>query len=89
MAAVVLPCLIQCTTQDEEKLHPALQMLSSDKRREPDAAVRLLLVEALLLLCTTRPGRDILRAGGTYQIVRAVHLQEKDEKASLVYSFYS
>jgi hypothetical protein len=57
-------------------------MLPADKRREPDGAVRLLLVEALILLCTTRAGRDALRAGGTYEIVRAVHLSEQEEKAS-------
>lgn len=35
-----------------------------------------------MLLCTTRTGRETLRAGGTYEIVRAVHLSEQDEKAS-------
>jgi hypothetical protein len=57
-------------------------MLSSDKKREPDGTVRLLLVEALVLLSTTRTGRDLLRAGGAYEIVRAAHLEEHDEKAS-------
>jgi hypothetical protein len=66
-----------------EKLHPALQMLPTDKKREPDAALRLLLIEALLLLCTTRGGRDTLRAAGTYEIVRAVHLEEQNEKVLL------
>lgn len=66
--------------QDQERLPPALQFLPPTKRREPDAAVRAALVEALLLLCSTRAGRERMRACGVYAVVRALHEDEKDEK---------
>ncbi|EAU90089.1 cytoplasmic protein [Coprinopsis cinerea okayama7 len=67
---------------DQEKLLPALQFLPPEKKRESDALIRLTLVEALLLLCHTRWGRDYQREHGVYEIVRALHLQEKDEKVA-------
>lgn len=67
---------------DQEKLPPALQFLPGDKKREPDAALRLVLVETLLLLCTTRRGRNIMRDRGVYEVIRAAHLVEKDERVS-------
>ncbi|KAI0027039.1 cytoplasmic protein [Vararia minispora EC-137] len=68
--------------EDQELLPPALQFLPPTKKRESDPALRLLLVETLLLLCTTRWGRDYLRTNGVYQVVRALHEQETDEKVS-------
>ena len=35
--------------------------LASDKKRDSDERVRLLVVEALVLLCGTRAGRDLMR----------------------------
>lgn len=66
--------------QDQEKLPPALQFLPPTKTREPDSNLRLTHVETLLLLCTTRWGRDFLRAKGVYEIIRAAHLEEKVDK---------
>lgn len=63
-------------TQDQELLPPALQFLPPTKQREADPTLRLMHVETLLLLCTTRWGRDFLRNHGVYEIVRALHEQE-------------
>ncbi|EIN09451.1 cytoplasmic protein [Punctularia strigosozonata HHB-11173 SS5] len=68
---------------DEQELLPeALQFLPESKKREPDPAIRLIHVETLLLLCTTRYGRDKLRSTGTYQIVRLLHENETVDKVS-------
>ncbi|KAI9573854.1 hypothetical protein HD554DRAFT_560929 [Boletus coccyginus] len=68
--------------EDQEKLPSALQFLPPTKKREPDAVLRLTHVETLLLLCTTRWGRDFLRANGAYEIIRAAHLEETVDKVS-------
>ncbi|KIM88162.1 hypothetical protein PILCRDRAFT_770815 [Piloderma croceum F 1598] len=68
--------------EDQERLPPALQFLPPDKKREPDYVLRLTHVETLLLLCTTRWGRDFLRENGVYEIVRATHENETDDKIS-------
>ena len=48
--------------QDEiEELPIDLQYLDEDKEVEPDADIRKLLLEALLQLCATKKGREILR----------------------------
>lgn len=44
-------------------------------------------VETLLLLCTTRAGRDFLRSNGVYEIVKTMHLSEKNDKVSLTAVF--
>ena len=66
--------------EDQEKMPAALQFLDSSKTREADPILRLMLVETLLLLCTRRWGRDYLRANGVYEIIRAAHLVETDNK---------
>ncbi|OCH96344.1 DUF383-domain-containing protein [Obba rivulosa] len=68
--------------EDQEKLPSALQFLPSTKQREADPVIRLTHVETLLMLCTTRWGREFLRENGVYEIVRALHAQEKVEKIS-------
>jgi hypothetical protein len=50
--------------------------------REPDAALRTLLVDALLLLATTRAGRDALRAAGAYEVVRGAHREEREVRVA-------
>lgn len=65
--------------QDQEKLHPALQFLPDSKKREPDGILRLTHLETLILLCTTRAGREYLRKNGAYEIIRTLHLFEKSE----------
>ena len=63
----------------QEQLPEALQFLPQTKQREPDAVLRLTHVETLLLLCTTRWGRDHLRTHGVYEVVRALYKQETND----------
>lgn len=67
-------------TQDQEKLPVELQLLPETKKREPDDMLRRTHVETLILLCTTRAGREHLRNNGAYEIVRAAHLVETVEE---------
>jgi hypothetical protein len=66
----------------QEQLPEALQFLPPTKKREPDATLRLTHVETLLLLTTTRWGRDYLRTHGIYEVVRALHEQETNDAVS-------
>ncbi len=65
---------------DLDGMYEELQLLEPDKKREADAALRLILVEVLLLLGTTRPGRELMRRRKVYPILREAHLAEKDEQ---------
>ncbi|KAG8756469.1 hypothetical protein FRC14_003043 [Serendipita sp. 396] len=65
--------------EDTELLLPELQFLPSTKVREKDSILRLTHVETLLLLCTTRWGRDVQRKSGVYEIIRTMHETETDE----------
>lgn len=67
-------------SQDIDKLPAALQLLPPTKKRESDSVIRLTLVETLLLLCSTRWGRDFQRENGVYEIIRATHENETDDK---------
>ncbi|KAI0064035.1 DUF383-domain-containing protein [Artomyces pyxidatus] len=66
--------------EEQELLPAALQLLPPTKVREPDPALRLVHTETLLLLCTTRWGREHLRARGVYEVVRALHAAETVDK---------
>ncbi|ORY74997.1 hypothetical protein BCR35DRAFT_306395 [Leucosporidium creatinivorum] len=57
-----------------------LQLLPPDKKREPDSAIRLILVETLVLLATTRQCRESMRARGVYEVIKRAHLAEKAPK---------
>ena len=72
--------------QDQERLLPALQFLPDSKKREIDPVLRLTHVESLLLLGTTRWGREQLRTSGVYEIVRTMHEKETDDK--VCFRFY-
>ncbi|KAJ3150074.1 hypothetical protein HK101_001996 [Irineochytrium annulatum] len=62
-----------------EGMPDELQLLEPGKRREPSAKVRLMLIESLLLLTHSRPGRDHLRAKRAYPVIKRMHLVEPDE----------
>jgi Domain of unknown function (DUF384)/Domain of unknown function (DUF383) len=66
----------------QEQLPVALQFLPPTKKRESDPVLRLTHVESLLLLCTTRWGRDHLRTHGVYEVVRTLHEQETNDAVS-------
>lgn len=63
-------------------LPPALQFLPSTKTREVDHVLRQTHLETLLLLCTTRWGRDYLRANGVYPLIREMHKTEPNDGVS-------
>jgi len=63
----------------QEQLPEALQFLPQTKQREPDGVLRLTHIETLLLLCTTRWGREYLRTHGVYEVVRVLHERETNE----------
>lgn len=65
--------------EDMDDMLEDLQLLPPDKTREPDAEIIKTHLETLLLLTTTRPGRDLLRKVKVYPIVRELHLQTNDE----------
>lgn len=70
------------TLSDEEQfsLPDALQLLPDTHRSERDGALRLMLIESLLLLCTTFHGRKVMRERGVYYVVREMHKGEEEER---------
>ena len=52
------------------------------------ATIRHTIAETLLLLCSTRWGREKLRNSGVYEVIRAAHLAEKDEGVSAPVSIH-
>jgi hypothetical protein len=82
----ILPYLLLPITGNEEydeedtmSMLPDLQLLPPDKRRDPDPAIIQTHVETLMLLTTTREGRDILREIKVYPIIRETHLHVENE----------
>jgi hypothetical protein len=65
--------------EDTEGMLDDLQLLSPDKERERDLEILKTHLETLLLLTTTRRGRDLLRAVKLYPIVRETHLHVDDD----------
>lgn len=57
-----------------------LQLLPAEKRREQDKEILKTHLETLLLLTTTREGRDTLRKVKTYPVVRELHAATDDEE---------
>ena len=50
-----------------------LQLLPSDKKREPLSGILCIHLESLLLLCTTREAREYLREKQVYAIIKELH----------------
>lgn len=59
-----------------------LQLLPETQKREPDPAIRLILVETLVLLATTRACREAMRIRGVYEVIKVAHLAETVNKVS-------
>ena len=72
--------LAKVDLEDQESLPEACQLVDESKPREKDSALRLMLVESLLLLCTSHYGRESLRNRGAYIVVREAHLAEPKEQ---------
>lgn len=66
---------------DEESMSmlPDLQLLPPDKKRDSDGTIITTHLETLLLLTTTREGRDRMRAVQVYPFIRECHLHVEDE----------
>ncbi|KAL1965424.1 hypothetical protein VTN77DRAFT_5680 [Rasamsonia byssochlamydoides] len=58
---------------------PDLQLLPPDKKRDPDHNIIVTHLETLLLLTTTREGRDRMREVQVYPIIRECHLHVENE----------
>ncbi|EXJ80857.1 hypothetical protein A1O3_07143 [Capronia epimyces CBS 606.96] len=65
--------------EESANMLPDLQLLPPDKARESDNDILVTHLETLLLLSTTRAGRDKLRAVQVYPLVRETHLHVEDE----------
>ncbi|KAG8691602.1 hypothetical protein FRC11_015039 [Ceratobasidium sp. 423] len=64
--------------EDMDKLPASVQFLPDTKKREPDQFIRVTHIETLLLLCTTRPGREFMRMNGVYEVVQKMHEVEQN-----------
>lgn len=63
----------QIDDDDMFNLPEELQLLPEDKKRDPLNSIICTHLESLLLLCTTRPVREYLRAKSVYPIIRELH----------------
>ncbi|KAF4022141.1 hypothetical protein G4228_014095 [Cervus hanglu yarkandensis] len=64
--------------EEMERLPVDLQYLPPDKQREPDADIRKMLIETIMLLTATAPGRKQVRDQGAYLILRELHSWEPE-----------
>lgn len=64
--------------EDSEGMLEECQLLSIDKKREPDTEIIKIHLESLLLLTTTRLCRDQLRKIKVYPIIRELHIAAVD-----------
>jgi hypothetical protein len=69
----------ELSDEDTADMLPDLQLLPPDKERESDHDVMITHLETLLLLTTTREGRDKMREVKVYPIIRECHLHVNDE----------
>ena len=65
--------------EDSEGMFDEVQLLPPDKQREKHAEILKTHLETLLLLTTTKSGREKLRAAKVYPIIRETHLAVEDE----------
>jgi len=66
--------------EDTDGMPDELQLLPPDKEREKEQDIIKTHLETLLLLTTTREGRDRLREVKVYPIIRELHLQTEDDE---------
>ncbi|PGG97299.1 hypothetical protein GX51_07394 [Blastomyces parvus] len=67
------------TDEESATMLPDLQLLPPDKERDWDKEIIATHLETLLLLTTTREGRDLMRAVNVYPIIRECHLHVDDD----------
>lgn len=68
------------STEDMDEMLEDLQLLPPDKTREPDQEILKTHLETLLLLTTSREGRDTLRRVKIYPVLRELHIKIEDEE---------
>lgn len=76
-------------SDDEEHMPLEIQMLGSDKQSEPDSALRLILIESLILLCTNSEIREYLREKRVYRVVQVLHMSETEDEVSHLHYWIS
>ena len=78
---VMLPLMgpEEYSDEDTEGMPEECQLLPPDKEREGDLEILKTHLETLLLLTTTREGREVLREKKVYPVVRECHLRVEDE----------
>ncbi|KAJ9300283.1 hypothetical protein DTO271G3_2400 [Paecilomyces variotii] len=67
------------TDEESASMLPDLQLLPPDKQRDTDASNIVTHLETLMLLTTSREGRDKMREVNVYPIVRECHLHVDDD----------
>lgn len=77
LAGRLLDSKSRLSEEERTNLPVELQLLD-DLVAEPDMVIRSILIESLIILGTTRSGRDAMRAKGIYPILREWHLLESD-----------
>jgi len=65
--------------EDMEGMPEECQLLPPDKEREGDVEILKIHLETLLLMTTTREGREVLREKKVYPVLRECHLRVEDE----------
>lgn len=83
----LLPCLLlplmgseEYSDEDMDGMPDELQLLPPDKERDPDNHILLTHLESLLLLTSTKAGREHMRKTKVYPIIRETHLHIADEE---------
>ncbi|XP_053913721.1 protein HGH1 homolog isoform X5 [Cuculus canorus] len=67
--------------EDEmEQLPVDLQYLPPEKQREEEPDIRKMLLETIMLLSATAVGRGVLRAKGTFPVLRELHRSEQEPR---------
>lgn len=66
-------------SQESDDMPTDVQLLPPDKKRDRDLEILKTHLESLLLLTTTREGRDIMKKKQVYAIVRECHAYVEDE----------
>lgn len=65
--------------EDSADMLPDLQLLPPDKQRDPDNEILVIHLETLLLLTTSRHGRELMRNVKVYPFIRECHLHVENE----------
>jgi hypothetical protein len=67
--------------EENDQLPIDCQYLPSDKKRESDPELRVMLLESITKLCATKYGRNYMRGNGVYFILRELHKWEEYKQA--------